>query len=132
MQMQTRLGQPLPLGIIQEVDGEGLKASILLAALELDVFNTIAAGHQTLAAIAQVTESSPRGMAILLNALCPLGLLTKVEDRYALTLLAATFLVRGQPTYCADMYYAWWKRRERLVESIRTGTATMNLAAPEE
>ena len=77
--------QPPSLGVIDEVDAVGLKVTVLKAAMELDVFTTIARGNHILEEIAVALRCSVRGMRVLLDALCPLGLLHKVDSTYTLT-----------------------------------------------
>ncbi len=101
-----------------------LKAAALNAALELDVFTIIAGGRHSLEGITDSAHADKRGMRILLDALCPLGLLAKSGRGYSLTPVSDAFLVRGKPTY----YGTWmlqaglgWKARGRAAECIRTG-----------
>jgi 2-polyprenyl-3-methyl-5-hydroxy-6-metoxy-1,4-benzoquinol methylase len=67
---------------------------------------------------------------ILLDALCPVGLLRKSQGAYSLTPAADAFLVRGKATYCADAYLTFWRDRDRLVEAVQTGTATLDIPGP--
>jgi 2-polyprenyl-3-methyl-5-hydroxy-6-metoxy-1,4-benzoquinol methylase len=121
---------PLSLGVIDEVDTLGLKVTVLKTAMELDVFNTIASGHQHLEEIAHATCCGVRGMRILLDALCPLGLLSKSAGLYALTPTAEAYLVRTAPTCCADIYLTWFQSRERFSDCVRTGTPAIDLTNP--
>jgi len=96
----------------------------LKAALDLDLFTVIAAGRRSLGDIVESTGSDRRGMQILLDALCPLGLLAKSREGYLLTPASDAFLVRGKPTY----YGKWmmeaglgWEVRGRAAETIRNG-----------
>jgi ubiquinone/menaquinone biosynthesis C-methylase UbiE len=113
--------------ILDTLDWEGLKYVAVKVALELDVFNIIAEGHSTVEDIASEAKASIRGMGILLNALCPMDFLTKSEDRYELTPVSETYLVRGKPAYSAGTYLAWWQSRERLLECVRTGITEQNI-----
>src|SRR5260370_8357769 len=122
--------RPPPLGVIEEIDTFGLKATVLKTAMELDVFTTIAGGHQRLEEIARATRCSVRGMRVLLDALCPLELLTKSAGSYALTPPAQAFLVRTAPTSCMDTYLAECQRREPFPYGVRTGTPALHLTPP--
>lgn len=118
--------QPPSLEVIDELEYGVWKATVLQAALELDVFTTIAEGHHTLKEIVAATQCSERGMRILLDALCPLGLLSKSGDDYFLTPTSEAFLVRGKPTYYADFCLKTqlaWEARGRIAEGIKTGMA---------
>jgi 2-polyprenyl-3-methyl-5-hydroxy-6-metoxy-1,4-benzoquinol methylase len=119
------------LGVIEEVSTLGLKVTVLKTAMELDVFTTIASGHRYVEEIAHATCCSVRGMRVLLDALCPLGLLSKSAGSYALTPAAQAYLVRTAPTYCADIYLTLFQSRERFADCVRTGTPAIDLTAPE-
>jgi SAM-dependent methyltransferase len=123
--------QPPSLGVIDEVDAVGLKVTVLKAAMELDVFTTISKGHSTLEEIAAALRCSMRGMRVLLDALCPLGLLHKVDGTYTLTPTAEAYLVEGAPTYCGDIYLTWFQGRERFADCVRTGKPAIDLTVPE-
>jgi ubiquinone/menaquinone biosynthesis C-methylase UbiE len=115
--------------IIDRLDWEGLKYTAIKVALELDIFDIIAKGYCTADEIARAAKCNKRGIRILLDALCPLEFLAKSGDQYSLTAPSGAFLVRDQPTYCADVYLAWWKSREHLAEYIRTGEAGLDFAS---
>jgi len=118
------------LNILDELDWWGLKYTVVRLALELDIFTTIATGRCTLEEIAAAVCASKRGARILLDALCPLGFLRKSQGVYSLTPTAETFLVRGKPTYCVDLYVTCWRDRDRLIEAVNTGTATLDILSP--
>ena len=98
---------------------------ILLTALELDVFTPLASGEKTAAELVDATGYSARGLPMLLDALVPLGLLSKRDGRYALTPLSQKCLVKGAPAYIGaalvpahrQMLASWGQ----LAESVRTG-----------
>jgi 2-polyprenyl-3-methyl-5-hydroxy-6-metoxy-1,4-benzoquinol methylase len=119
------------LGVIEEISTQGLKVTVLKTAMELDVFTTIASGHQRLEEIARATRCSVRGMRVLLDALCPLGLLSKSAGGYALTPTAQAYLVRTASTYCVDIFLTSFRNRERFADCVRTGKPGIDLTAPE-
>jgi SAM-dependent methyltransferase len=119
------------LDVIDELDWCGLKYLAVRLALEMDIFTTIAAGCCTLEEIAEAIRASERGARILLDVLCPLGLLRKAQGAYSLTPTSEAFLVRGKPTYCADAYLVIWRDRDMLMQAVRTGTATLDIPGPE-
>jgi ubiquinone/menaquinone biosynthesis C-methylase UbiE len=122
---------PPSLLVIDDISTSGLKVTVLKTALELDVFTTIADGHQGLVDIARATQCSFRGMRVLLDALCPLGLLSKSAGSYALTPTSQAYLVRTAPTCCADNYLTSFRNRERFADCVRTGKPGVDLTAPE-
>ena len=119
-----------PLGAIGDLDWWGLKYLAVRLALELDIFTTIAAGCSTCEEIAEKSRASKRGTRILLDVLCPLGLLRKVQGVYFLTHTSEAFLVRGKPTCSADAYLDIWRSRDKLMQAVRTGTAVLDIPGP--
>jgi ubiquinone/menaquinone biosynthesis C-methylase UbiE len=124
---ETKMTEQVPsLEVIDELEYGVWKATVLEAALELDLFTTIDMGYHTLKEIVAATRCSERGMRILLDALCPLGLLSKSGGNYFLTPTSEAFLVRGKPTYygdfCLQTQLAWEVRR-RVAKGIKTGMA---------
>lgn len=117
--------------VIEEISTFGLKWTVLKTAMELDVFTTIAGGYQRLEEIARATRCSVRGMRVLLDALCPLGLLTRSSGSYAVTPTAQAYLVRTAPTCCADIYLALFQSRECFTDCVRTGKPAIDLTVPE-
>lgn len=99
---------------------------LLEAAVELKVFDTLAAGPMTLDTLAGATGASRRGLRILLDALVGLEFLTKdPAGSYALTPEADAFLVRGRPGYHGG-FFAHASRQLipkwlGLTEIVRTG-----------
>jgi 2-polyprenyl-3-methyl-5-hydroxy-6-metoxy-1,4-benzoquinol methylase len=100
------------------------KATVLKAGLELDVFTAISIGNHTLKDVVEATECDERGLRILLDALCPLGLLSKSKGEYFLTPTSEAFLVRGKETYHGDWLLQAglaWEARAKIAEGIKTG-----------
>ncbi len=71
----------------------------MVSAIELDLFTHIDEGRRTVLELAQAIGGAERGVRILLNALTAIGMLTKQEDRYALTETARVYLSRKGPRY---------------------------------
>jgi len=115
------------LDVMDDLDWSGLKYTAVRVALELDIFTTIAAGQCTLEEITGTIGASKRGLRILLDALCPLGLLHKDQGIYCLTPTSEAFLVRGKPTWSADAYLVIWRDRDKLMQAVRMGTATLDI-----
>ena len=75
------------------------RSEALKAAIELDIFTAIGAGHETAAAIAAHCQVAERGARILCDYLTVIGFLTKQDSRYQLTPDTAAFLDRRSPAY---------------------------------
>jgi hypothetical protein len=71
----------------------------LKAAIELEVFTTIGEGKTTAAQIAERCSAAERGIRILCDYLTIMGMLTKENNQYALTLDSAVFLDKKSPAY---------------------------------
>ena len=89
-------------------------AGALLGALEIGVFDALAAGPAKATTLAEKLGTAPRPTRLLLNALCALDLLERDAERYALSGHAVIFLDPSSPAYlgdalryATDMYQAW-------------------------
>jgi SAM-dependent methyltransferase len=80
-----------------KVLGAYRETETLYAAIELGVFDTMAAGPMTAEQAARRISASLRGTEILLNALSALGLLEKRGGKFSLAPVAEKHLVSGAP-----------------------------------
>lgn len=90
--------QPTPQLFFQTVNSYQ-HTEALKAAVELQVFAAIGEGNQSAAEIARRCETSERGMRILCDYLCVMGLLNKDGHSYRLTLDSSVFLDANSPAY---------------------------------
>ena len=90
--------QPSPQLFFQTINAHQ-RTEALKAALELEVFTAIGEGNTTAAEIAQRCQTSEKGMRVLCDFLTIMEMLTKQDNRYALTLDSATFLDKRSPAY---------------------------------
>jgi 2-polyprenyl-3-methyl-5-hydroxy-6-metoxy-1,4-benzoquinol methylase len=102
------------------------RTEALRAAIELDLFTLVAAGHRTAAEIASACQAAPRGVRILADYLSILGFLHKRGERYELTPDSEVFLNRQSPAYLGgamEFLLAPGVRQcfERLPEAVRRG-----------
>jgi len=105
----------------------GYRASqCLAAALELELFDQVAAGNRTVAALAGACGAESASLERLVAALLELGLLSSGGDGgLALTELAEAFRGEAPDSLRADARHALsahvWRPWGRLAESIRSG-----------
>jgi 2-polyprenyl-3-methyl-5-hydroxy-6-metoxy-1,4-benzoquinol methylase len=99
------------------------RTEALRAAIELDLFTLVAAGHQTATELAAACQAAPRGIRILADALTIIGFLHKQDDRYELTADAKVFLDRESPAYLGGA--ARFLLAPELRESFRQLTAAV-------
>jgi len=98
--------------------------SVLVAAVELELFTALDEGADTVERLAQETKYPPRGLRILLNALVGCGFLAKRKERYQLTPFAATYLSKRSRTYAGGVAMHSRMLRDNwdhLAEVVRTG-----------
>ncbi len=79
------------------------QSAALKAAIELELFSAIGEGNSTAGKIAERCQASERGIRILADFLCVLGLLSKEGLNYSLAPEAALFLDRKSPAYLGAM-----------------------------
>lgn len=109
--------------VLHQLHFSFVPARVFSVGLRLGVFSHIAAGRQSAAAVALASGSNERGTRMLLDALVPLGLLDKHNNRYGLTPLASRYLVRKSPDYLGSFFESdeLWESWGQLEEVIRTG-----------
>jgi ubiquinone/menaquinone biosynthesis C-methylase UbiE len=90
--------QPSPQLFFQTINAHQ-RTEALKAAIELEVFTAIGEGNTTAAEIAKRCQTSEKGMRILCDYLTIMEMLTKQDDRYALTLDSSVFLDKKSPAY---------------------------------
>ncbi|MGH9740438.1 MAG: class I SAM-dependent methyltransferase [Candidatus Acidiferrales bacterium] len=118
-------GKAIDAAALMQIQFSFAASRILLTALELDVFSPLASAARTAPEMIDATGYSARGLPMLLDALVPLGLLEKRDDRYELTPISENYLVNGKPDYIGralveahTRLLASW---DQLADSIRTG-----------
>lgn len=104
---------------------------VILAGIRLNVFETLAKAPQTSEQLARTLQTSPHGMAILLQTLENLGYVRKTGTQYANSPMTAKWLVQGGSMNFASYFQFWGAVIENLwgnfEETIRTGKSPVNL-----
>ena len=78
-------------------------SAAIKGAVDLDVFSALAGGVNTAVGLAEHCQADARGMRILCDYLCVMGLLEKSGSAYALTGDSEVFLDRNSPAYMGDV-----------------------------
>jgi 2-polyprenyl-3-methyl-5-hydroxy-6-metoxy-1,4-benzoquinol methylase len=122
---QATMRLPEPEQIFRTMMGHVASAAVK-SAIDLGVFDRIAAGTSDLAGLVGSVDVPERGLRILLDALIGLGILGKTGDRYRLEPLAEIFLVRTSPVYMGAMSSIMgnsllWERLGRLTDIVHKG-----------
>ncbi|HKG47683.1 MAG TPA: class I SAM-dependent methyltransferase [Pyrinomonadaceae bacterium] len=90
--------QPSPELFFQTINAYQ-RTEALKTAIELEVFTAIGEGNTTVAEIAKRCHTSEKGMRVLCDYLTIMEMLTKQDNRYALTLDSSVFLDQRSPAY---------------------------------
>lgn len=90
--------QPSPQLIFQTINSHQ-RTEALKTGIELEVFTAIGEGNTTAADIAKRCQISEKGARILCDFLTIIGLVTKQDQTYALTIDSAAFLDKRSPAY---------------------------------
>jgi len=106
------------------------RSAAMKAAIELDVFTSLAEGNKTAPAIADACQAAERGIRILCDTLVVMGFLTKENAAYDLNEMSAAFLNRKSPTYIGDTVNFIMSPMQRrgfddLTEAVRQGGSTV-------
>lgn len=78
------------------------RTAALKAAIDLDLFTSIAEGQATASALATKVHGTERAVRMLCDSLVALGFFTKTGNRYGLTTDSAAFLDRNSPMYAGS------------------------------
>jgi len=90
--------QPSPTLFFQTINAHN-QTHALKAAIDLEVFTAIGEGNTTAADIGKRVDAAERGTRILCDFLTMMGMLTKENNRYGLTLDSSVFLDKRSPAY---------------------------------
>jgi len=86
-------------GELLQLSGSYWATCTLHAAVKLDLFTALAGQKLSVAELAALRGLSPRGLGMLLDALCAMELLVKDGEAYAAVPAAAYFLDKSSPAY---------------------------------
>ena len=107
------------------------RSAALRSAIELDVFTAVDEGNPTTAALAARCGSAERGIRILGDYLCTIGLLAKTGSAYSLPPESAAFLSTRSPAYLGTI--ARFLLRPELTRNFaRLSDAVRRGGVPEE
>jgi 2-polyprenyl-3-methyl-5-hydroxy-6-metoxy-1,4-benzoquinol methylase len=108
------------------------RSAALRAAVELNVFGAISAGHHTVEAIAQACGAPGRGIRILCDYLTIAGLLAKSDSSYTHTPTSAVFLCPNSPASMAPTLPFLMTNKILRASGLLTETIRRNHTALEE
>lgn len=124
------ISEDLTRGAWDELSFHFAPQIVLSTALRLGIFAAIAKGAKSVEGIASATESSPRGMRMILNCIAAMGLLDKDRERYSLNNLSRQYFVPSSEDYigslftCSDQLMKLWLT---LPEAVKTGRPRISI-----
>jgi ubiquinone/menaquinone biosynthesis C-methylase UbiE len=101
------------------------ESRVLLTAVELGIFTALDKHMLTSEEVSQKINTNNRAVNRLMNALCGMGLLRKVKDKFYNSELAAKYLVEGKPDFMGGLFHTnnLWNTWTHLTESVRKGSS---------
>ncbi len=99
------------------------KPHLVSIAIMLDLFTSLSKGQLDARGLSRAVGAAADGVEKLADYLVAIGLLTKAERRYSLTLTAETFLVRASKAYAGDLVLGFTSPQfwESVMGSLRSG-----------
>ncbi len=108
-----------------ETAGNFWTACVIHAAVKLNLFTVLGDERASVSELAGRTGTSERGLAMLLNALAAMKLISKQGDYYSNTSFSRACLVNDSPSYLGYMImhqYYLMNSWNQLADAVRTGT----------
>ena len=110
--------RPADPNLVHRIATGYMGTCVLLAALELEVFDQISGKSMTPLEVAVALRLEPKPVERLLVALTALGLLERDEGTYSCSSETERYLVRSSPSYFGD-YYRFQVRQCLMPDFIR-------------
>jgi len=120
----------VPPVIIYRMLGGCIASFALKTALDLDIFTILAKGVNEIDKIAMEIETDKRATGILLDALQVFDLIRKEGEKYYLTPISNTYLVKGKDTYFGYFRFTFFSMLQgiwHLKEVLKSGRAVETL-----
>jgi len=117
--------------VIDQLNAAMYQVDIFKAAIELNLWGKVAAGHATAEELAAAEGWDLNGTRMLLDDVCTLKLLAMEDGRYKLPPEADAYLLPGKPTYLGRFLASeyGWEGDGKLAEAIRTGLRPIGYTA---
>ena len=110
---------------IREIAASFQESRILLTAFELKIFSMLGKHLMSSEEVAEKINSDKRAVNRLMNALCGMGLLRKVKEKFYNTESASKYLVEGKPDFMGNLYHTnhLWNTWSYLTDSVKKGSS---------
>lgn len=110
---------------IRELAYSFRESRVLLSAIELKIFTVLDNHLITSDEVSKKINADPGATNRLMNALCGMGLLKKVKDKFYNSDLSSKYLVKGKPEFMENLYHTnhLWDTWSYLTESVKQGSS---------
>ena len=110
------------------------ESRVLLTAIELKIFTELSTHMMTSEEIAKKINTDSRATNRLMNALCAMGILRKVHEKFYNSELSSKYLVEGKPDFMGNLYHTnnLWDNWSSLTESVIKGSSIVKDAKKSE
>lgn len=126
----ARKPQYVPAKNLWNVMWAPMRLQVVLAGLELGIFDALADGGADVKEVARKTKSSQRGTRMMLEELAALEMLKRTGDKYSLTPESAAYLVSSSNVYMGAMLQqsqfiaqSW----QNLAQVVKSGKPVMHV-----
>jgi len=108
---------------IRDIANSFRASRVLLSAFELKIFTVLDKHMITSEEVSVKINAEARSTDRLMNALCGMGLLKKVKEKFYNTDLSSKYLVEGKPEFMGNLYHTnhLWNTWTYLTESVKKG-----------
>lgn len=110
---------------IREIAYSFRESRILLSAFELKIFTILDKHMMSSEEVSKIINTDNRATNRLMNALCGMGILRKVKEKFYNTDLSSKYLVEGKPDFMGNLYHTnhLWNTWNYLTDSVKKGTS---------
>ena len=110
---------------IRELANSFRASRVLLSAFELKIFSVLDKHMMTSKEVSKKIYTDARATDRLMNALCSIGLLKKVKEKFYNSDLSSKCLVEGKPEFMGNLYHTnhLWNTWSFLTDSVKKGSS---------
>jgi len=113
---------------IRELANSFRASRTLLTAFELKIFTVLDKHMMTSDEVAHKINANQRSTDRLMNALCAMGILKKVHQKFYNTDISSKYLVEGKPEFMGNLYHTnnLWDTWSHLTDSVIKGNSVVS------
>ena len=110
---------------LRELANAFRESRVLLSAVELKIFSVLDKHMMTSEEVSKKINTDHKATDRLMNALCSMGILKKVHEKFYNSELSANYLIEGKPEFMGNLYHTnhLWDSWSHLTDSVAKGTS---------